>query len=118
MNAQTTCKPLSLSARQTVMIKHSAGLEVRAQSGCVWITQYGDARDIMLQPGQSVALDLPTATLMSASNGAEVLLVRRATPRAARPFWRRLASLFDPRWSGSARRGLCGRLPAVRLIHG
>ncbi|MCB1961333.1 MAG: DUF2917 domain-containing protein [Rhodocyclaceae bacterium] len=99
------------------MIKNGAGLEIRAMSGCVWITQYGDARDVVLSPGQSVQLDLPTTTVLSTGKGAEVALIRRAARPAARPLWRRLASLFDPRGSSGAGRALAGRIPGQRVIH-
>ena len=96
------CEPVTLKPRTTLVLAQMAYAEVRCQAGGVWITQYGDHRDVLLQPGQSVVLNLPTATVMTASEGAEVLITRRSAPTQHRSIGRWLVSLFDPRWSSRA----------------
>ena len=105
MNEQIACETVTLSPRSTLVLSQMAYAEVSCRAGTVWITQYGDARDVVLKPGCTVTLDLPSATVMTASEGADVIITRRAAPTAphARPSWvRRLAGLLDPRWSGRA----------------
>ncbi len=96
------CEPITLTPRTTLVLAQMAYAEVSCRSGGVWITQYGDHRDVMLTRGQSVVLNLPTATVMTASDGAEVLITRRASPVARPSIGRWLVGLFDPRWSGRA----------------
>lgn len=114
MNAQSSCETVRLAPRQTRILKASAGIELSCLSGGVWITQYGDDRDIVLRPGQSVVLDLPTAAVMSTPRGAELCVVRREAPHGRRRSWAaRLLGLFDPRWSSRAAEGLVGRVGSV-----
>ncbi|TVO68476.1 DUF2917 domain-containing protein [Denitromonas ohlonensis] len=96
------CETVTLTPRTTLVLAQMAYAEVSCQAGGVWITQYGDHRDVLLKPGQSVVLDLPTATVMTASDGAEVLITRRPVPAQRPSFARWLVGLFDPRWSSRA----------------
>ncbi|MCZ4303957.1 DUF2917 domain-containing protein [Zoogloeaceae bacterium G21618-S1] len=96
------CETVTLSPRTTLVLAQMAYAEVSCQAGGVWITQYGDHRDVVLTPGQSVVLNLPSATVMTASDGAEVLITRRAVPTQRLSIGRWLVGLFDPRWSGRA----------------
>jgi hypothetical protein len=113
MNRSSSPTTISLQPGQPLLLKRVAGARVSAVSGCVWITQYGDPADIVLRPGQSIELALPTATVMSAAHGAVLTLSGRSVAPARAPWWRRLLGVFDPRWSGAVRRGLCQRLPMV-----
>lgn len=94
------------------LISDAAGTEVICLSGCVWITQYGDERDIVLKAGQSFVLELPTAVVMGSRHGA-VLTLRSASPTPRRGLLTRLAGWLDPRTGSAVTRALAGRL--VRL---
>lgn len=112
MDAQNGIIEYQLAARASVVLTRSAGLEVRCRAGSVWLTQYGDDRDIVLRPGQSFVLSLATAVVMSSAQGAR-LSVQRVAPTAAgapRSLLRRLADCFDPRGSSAVARQLRGRL--------
>ncbi|KAA3654808.1 MAG: DUF2917 domain-containing protein [Proteobacteria bacterium] len=112
------CEPITLAPRTTLVLAQMAHAEVSCRAGGVWITQYGDHRDVVLKPGQSVVLALPTATVMTASDGADVLITRRSASAERPSLGRWLASLFDPRWSSRASCALRQRLPARNLRHG
>lgn len=112
------CEPVTLAPRTTLVLAQMAHAEVSCRTGGVWITQYGDHRDVVLKAGQSVVLDLPTATVMTASDGAEVLITRRAAPAVRRSVGRWLAGVFDPRWGSRASSALRQRLPGGTLRHG
>lgn len=111
MNAPTRPTIITLQPRLPMLLKRVAGARVTAISGCVWITQYGHAGDIVLSPGQSAELALPTITVMSSTHGARLSFEPLITRRARPSLWRRLAGLFDPRWSSAAARSLCRHLP-------
>lgn len=106
-----------LAPRATQMLTDAAGTELICRHGCVWITQYGDDRDIVLQAGQSYVLDLPTAVVMSSCHGAELTL-RAALPAPRRGWLARLAGWLDPRSGSAVTRELAerlGRLPGAAV---
>ena len=111
MNASKSCKMLTIEPRKTLALDRINDSEIRVVSGCVWITQYGSSRDIVLSAGESTVLEMPTATVMTSSEGAHVLLVRREAPARRQALWRGLLGLFDPRWGDGVRQALRGRLP-------
>ena len=117
MDTPSELTRLALEPRESIVLDHAAGMEVIARQGCLWLTQYGDSRDIVLEPGRSFVLTLPSCLVMSASGGADFLL-RPAPPARGggrRGGWlRRLAGLFDPRWGSAAQRALDGR---IRIHH-
>ncbi|QID19285.1 DUF2917 domain-containing protein [Nitrogeniibacter mangrovi] len=109
MRTATTQTTISLPPHRPLLLKRLAGAQVRVLSGCVWITQYGQAQDILASAGEQVTLPLSSATVLSSAAGARLRLTRATpTPRAG---WRRLLGLFDPRWGNAAARDLCRRLP-------
>jgi len=111
MTAKHSCQTVRLAARQTRVLSHAAGTEVRCVSGQVWITFHGDPTDYVLRPGQSMVLALPTALVMSSARGAELCLVPERQEAPARRGWlARLAGWLDPRWSGRAADALQGRV--------
>ena len=117
MDTRSELTRMALEPRESIVLDHAAGMEVIARRGCLWLTQYGDSRDIVLEPGRSFVLTLPSCLVMSASGGADFLL-RPAPPARGggrRGGWlRRLAGLFDPRWGSAAQRALEGR---IRIHH-
>lgn len=111
------CEPITLAPRATLVLAQMAHAEIRCRRGNVWITQYGDHRDLVVAAGEAVVLQRPTATVITASGGAEVLITRHAARPAPRPsIGRWLAGLFDPRWSSRA--GCALRQPGRQLRHG
>ncbi len=106
-----------LAPRATQMLTDAAGTELICRRGCVWITQYGDDRDIVLQAGQSFVLDLPTAVVMSSCHGAELTL-RAALPAPRRGWLARLAGWLDPRSGSAVTRELAERLGRLPLPSG
>jgi hypothetical protein len=116
MDTRSAITRMTLEPRQSILLDHAAGTEVICREGRMWLTQYGDSRDIVLGPGQSFVLTLPSCLVMSASGNADFLL-RAACPVGGgrRGGWlRRIAGLFDPRWGSAAQRALQGR---IRVHH-
>jgi hypothetical protein len=48
---------ITVAARGIYRIEDGAGRLIECLSGALWITQYGDHRDVTLEPGQSFRLD-------------------------------------------------------------
>lgn len=112
-----TCRKfasMQLQPRESILLEHGAGTEIVCRQGRLWLTQYGDARDIVLKPGESFVVSLPSCLIMSDGGRADFLLRPAAGGHTDGPLqnWlRRLTSLFDPRWSGGVgRRALDGRM--------
>jgi hypothetical protein len=82
-----------------------AGEAVVVFHGRVWITQDGDARDVVLGPGESFTLDRPGVALAQALRDSSLLVVARPDAGSggeALAGARRLASLPDflrQRWT-------------------
>lgn len=58
-------------------IRRGAGWTVRATQGTVWLTQDGDPRDIVLQPGDSFVLDRDGDALLTALDDTAIRLCRK-----------------------------------------
>jgi hypothetical protein len=59
------------------------GQRVECVSGALWVTQDGDPRDIVLNPGDSFAFDQRGDALISALDDARFLLLETCAPAAA-----------------------------------
>jgi hypothetical protein len=83
-------KAIHLKKHQHLRLKDACGWAVHAMDGTVWITQDGNARDIILRPGESFVLDRDHTALLSSLNDDEVQVsLKRGTcpetaPRARR----------------------------------
>lgn len=90
-----------------------AGVEVRCLEGRIWLTQYGDDRDVVLEAGRACVPAMASAVVvMSSAHGARVALGRpERSARVRRRWWQRLASVFDPRAGSAVLRQLEGRVP-------
>ena len=116
MDVRTEITRLALGPSETLVLDHALGVEVIGHKGCVWLTQYGDSRDIVLGPGQSFTLEHAAGVVMTTARGAEFIL--RSSPRAvsSRAGWlRRVAGWFDPRTGSRVGAALAGRVRMHRV---
>jgi len=60
---------------QQLRLRHAAGWVVESCGGTVWITQEGDARDVLLNTGERFTLDRDGKTIVSGI-GEAILSVR------------------------------------------
>ena len=70
------------------------GLRIESRRGALWITQDGDPRDVVIEAGQSHAIDREGPVYVQALDAACVLLPQHgaaANAGAAGTLWQRLA---------------------------
>lgn len=91
-----------------------AGVEVRCLEGCVWMTQYGDDRDVVLEAGRVFEPGLSSVIVMSSASGARIAVhgASAASP-SARGVLSGLVRFFSPRAGSAVMRQLEGRLQAA-----
>lgn len=82
---------IGLGRGDLLRIEDACALLVQVWQGEVWITQEGDARDIVLGRGESFRIDRPGRVLVQAVTRSSVAL---ASPRAS-GFARRIQVLAD-----------------------
>ena len=71
---------LDLRPAQILRLRAALGVTIRCDSGTVWITQEGRARDDFLSPGDSLCITSSGMTLVEAiGNAAVSLALRRGT---------------------------------------
>ena len=99
-----------LAPRASEILMHAVGREVRCLSGRIWLTQYGDRRDIVLGPGQCFVLSLPNVVVMAAGKEAVFALGPREVAMPPCYWLRRIAGWFDPRHGSTVLRPLRGRV--------
>lgn len=96
--------------RRAVVLEQAFGAELRVLEGTVWLTQYGDDRDVVLGPGGRHRLERAGTALLGALGGsARVEIVRGASPQAAGSLAARLLGWLDPRSGGRAAAALAAR---------
>ena len=81
MKFEVTAPGIVLRKNQVLALDDAQGARLYSEDGTVWVTQDGDIRDIVLQPGESVVLDRDTQTLVQAFTPARVRIAE-PTPRA------------------------------------
>lgn len=116
MDVRTEITRLSLGASGTMVLDRALGVEVIGHKGCVWLTQYGDSRDVVLGPGQSFALADASDVVITSARGAEFIL--RSSPCAApapRGWLQRFAGWFDARARSRACAAQGGRVSLHRV---
>mgnify|MGYP000847478231 CR=1 FL=1 len=111
MSSLTPTRCVSLEGHASTVLGEAAGTLITCLSGCVWITRYGDPRDVILHTGSRFEVDGPGTVVMTAHHGARLHIT---PPRGdARPdragglagFLRRLLrNPLRPRWQSAARR--------------
>ena len=63
-------------------VHHPVGQRVECVTGALWVTQDGDPRDIVLEPGDSFAFDQRGDALISALDDSRFLLLDVCAPGA------------------------------------
>ena len=72
---------IQLAQRQTLSVRDAEGYRIVCNAGTIWITQERDARDIVLQAGQTFVFDRVGVALVSALQPAAIRIERlRAEP--------------------------------------
>lgn len=110
-----------LAPRDVFVLDTPDPVEIAVRSGCVWLTQAGDSQDVVLLPGESLALRR-AAEVVVTPRGPTELVVTRAGPAAAAISWppkamRLAAALVGRVWTRAVRHGTARRL-ASRLHFG
>jgi hypothetical protein len=85
---------LRLKKHQHLQFRSLAGWIIHAADGILWITQDGDRRDVVLEPGETFRIDHETPVVIGALSDADVALCRArvvSVRRASNPFRRLLA---------------------------
>jgi hypothetical protein len=75
MNTDFTAAARVLANGRIDRVGDPLGRRVECLTGCLWITQDGDLRDLVVQAGEGVLLDRPGAALISALADSQYLLL-------------------------------------------
>jgi Protein of unknown function (DUF2917) len=75
MNTDLIHAAHQLSKGQMHRLDHGHGLRIEALTGCLWITQDHDQRDIVLEAGEGFTLDRDGDTLLSALSDSSFLVL-------------------------------------------
>lgn len=110
-----------LAPRDVFVLDTPDPVEIAVLSGCVWLTQAADTQDVVLLPGQSLALRR-AAEVVITPRGAAEFVVTRGGPAATGNCWppkavRLAAALRDAVLPRAARHGAVRRI-ASRLHFG
>lgn len=76
---------LCLERDKVAIVSGGIGHTVVCHSGCVWVTQDGDARDVVLAAGEAFTLDRDGPALLQAFEPGAVSIV---PVEARQPAWR------------------------------
>ena len=82
LQSNPTGDVIALNEPQHLHLDDAEGWSVQALSGIVWITQDGDLRDIVLEPGDTFVLDRAGPALLAPLGDARVLLARQTGRKA------------------------------------
>jgi len=74
-----------LTKGRILRVHHALGHRVECVSGSLWITQDGDPRDFVLEPGEGLAFDRPGDALVSAFADSHFLLLDAETSPSRKP---------------------------------
>ena len=84
MNTSSTHYEVSLSHQGLFDIADAAGVNVRCESGSVWITLDDDPQDYVLEAGQAFATEQHRHALVYALAPATLTLLGRTEPQTRR----------------------------------
>lgn len=95
MAEHSTPRRVCLEGHASTVLPEGVGTLVTCISGCVWLTCYGDPRDLILHAGDSFRIDGPGTVVMTAHHGAvlQIFPGEAPPPCAAQP--RRQAGRAD-----------------------
>ena len=71
---------LCLKRNQVVKVRGGIGHTVRCDSGSMWLTQYGDPRDVVLDEGEAFTLDREGLALVQAFEQGAITIAQPALP--------------------------------------
>ena len=66
MNVALSRVSMQLGQRQFLQLTDAAGMSISCIEGCLWITQHGDSRDIVVRSHESFVLDRPGLAVIQA----------------------------------------------------
>lgn len=94
MNIRLRHAPICLPKGQAALLDDARGAWVRCRGGSVWVTQEGDRRDVVLEPGDDILIERDGMAVVTALTDASVD-VRPAPHHAGRldawrPGWRKM----------------------------
>jgi hypothetical protein len=95
----------TLARGQELRLEQAHGLRIACRLGQLWLTQYGDSRDIVLNAGSDFIIDGGTAVIVSALRPSQLCLSRPSGVGRA-SVWRRfgqwLGGALGPRWQSAS----------------
>lgn len=94
----------TLARGQELRLEQAHGLRIACRQGQLWLTQYGDSRDIVLNAGSEYTIDGGTAVIVSALRPSQLCLCRPTS--GTRSVWQRfgqwLGGALGPRWQSAS----------------
>jgi hypothetical protein len=93
MSAMALPRATSLARHVSIALRDRAGDRIECVAGVLWITQDGDARDIVLGAGESFRLDRAGSAVLFALADARFVLRRRPERRWGSRLARAFAAL-------------------------
>lgn len=72
MNIRLRTAPICLPKGQAALLDDARGARVQCRGGSVWVTQEGDRRDIVLEPGDSILIERDGMAVVSALRDASI----------------------------------------------
>jgi Protein of unknown function (DUF2917) len=96
MDLELNLGGICLKQKQVLKVRSGVGHAIVCDSGALWVTQYRDQRDVVLEAGQSFALDRDGLALVQALEPSAITIAPatkgRASPPAALPRYARTVS--------------------------
>ena len=99
MNVEIDEAILRLDQHHNLTLRDANGGCIHVHWGHVWVTRNGDIKDHIVNSGESLAIDRPGATVLTALHDAGVSLMKRCTPSEATPV--RLMKVFGGATGGA-----------------
>ena len=91
MSEHSTPRQVHLEGHASTVLPEGVGTLVACTSGCVWLTQHGDSRDIILHAGDSFRIERPGCVVMAGGidmhthiGGGKVNIARMMLPEEHR----------------------------------
>ena len=80
MNIELDDAILKLDQHRDLSIREADGDCIHVHWGRVWVTRHGDTRDHVINGGESLAIDSPGTTVLTAMNDAGISVMKRCAP--------------------------------------